>query len=495
MMKHFKLFLFSFVLFAGFLTACSNNEPVSENQDIQQSQAITESLNRLSQQFNNQGDVIPSANPSGNIVFDFGFDFVYPLNLSFNNGTTVTVNDLEELISIMINSTNDLYINGIEFPFDVEIYDAATDSIVVITINNEEEFLDLLESLNWETQDNCNCTEEFDPVCVEIMDPAGVSFVITYPNACYALCDGFQESDFVEDCEQDYNNNTSNDCFTFNFPLTVITDQNQTITVNSQEELNNALYNAFYFDFVYPFDVTNSEGNVVSINNENDFIDLLEDCYGVVVTNCECDDVFDPVCVEVESPLGGIETITFPNACYAECEGFTSADFVECNTNNPCEECENLPLVPVCVEVQSPVGGTEIIVFPNACFAECEGFTEADFVDCENVSNNCAEDEYVANLVNCSHYVFPLNNGNGSTATYIFDFNSNGTIDITSEDGSYTSTGTWELGGVTPFGDQSLIITDELNDFNNVWGITGCDPEFVYMYSVDQSFVIDVACN
>ncbi|MEY8848418.1 hypothetical protein AB9K26_06370 [Psychroserpens sp. XS_ASV72] len=461
-MKHFKLFLFSVVLFAGFLTACSNNESVSENQDIQQSQAITESLNRLSQQFNSQGDVIPSANPSGNIVFDFGFDFVYPLNLSFNNGTTVTVNDLEELISIMINSTNELYINGIEFPFDVEIYDAATDSIIVITINNEDEFLELLESLNWEMQDNCNCTQEFDPVCIEITDPAGVSFVITYPNACYAFCDGFQESDFIDDCQQDYNNNTSNDCFTFNFPLTVITDQNQTITVNSQEELNNALYNAFYFDFVYPFDVTNSEGNVVSINNENDFIDLLEDCYGEVVGSCECPDVYNPVCVEIENPFGGVDVIEFQNACYAECEGFTSADFVDCNTNNPCIECENLPLNPVCVEVE--IEGQLIIrTFPNPCFAECEGFTETDFIDCSGNTSECTTDAVLAILFECPWTV----NGN-----VVYEFNSDGSVGIT---GSGLSTvGSWSI-FMSNNGYPVVSISAEIGNFNDEWNFLDCN--------------------
>ena len=74
-MKHFKLLFVSFALVTGLFTSCSKNEPISEELNIQKTEAITLSLNRLSQQFNSDGNVTASGNPSGNIVFDFGFDF------------------------------------------------------------------------------------------------------------------------------------------------------------------------------------------------------------------------------------------------------------------------------------------------------------------------------------------------------------------------------------------------------------------------------------
>ena len=45
----------------------------------------------------------------------------------------------------MITSTEDLYINGISFPFDVETYNEETNAIEIETINNEEEFVTLVE--------------------------------------------------------------------------------------------------------------------------------------------------------------------------------------------------------------------------------------------------------------------------------------------------------------------------------------------------------------
>ncbi len=290
-MKNFKIFLLSFALIAGFLTSCSNEDSVVEEQNINETEAITQSLNRLAQQFDNDGNVVATSNPAGNIVFDFGFDFIYPLNLSFNNGATVAVNNLDELIEILINSTDNLYVNGIEFPFEVEIYDEDSDAIVVISINNEEEFLDLIEDL-WDDDDSCECYEVYDPVCIEIQDPNGNSFVITYPNECYALCDGFTPNDFSNNCEEDYNNPGGFECFEFNFPISIVTDADVTIVVNSQNELDNALYNTYSFDFVYPFQITTDDGDIETIEDAEDFYEELEDCF---------DDYEEPCLLDIAS--------------------------------------------------------------------------------------------------------------------------------------------------------------------------------------------------
>ena len=41
--------------------------------------------------------VIEEMNPTNNLVFDFCFEFIYPLSLSYNNEVIVTVNSIEEL--------------------------------------------------------------------------------------------------------------------------------------------------------------------------------------------------------------------------------------------------------------------------------------------------------------------------------------------------------------------------------------------------------------
>jgi hypothetical protein len=73
--------------------------------------------------------------------------------------------------------------------------------------------------------------------------------------------------------------------------LTIITDEGNTITVNSQEELINTMYNSYYYDFVYSFDVTLADRTVLSIGNEEAFRELLESCCGDnIIDDCGCDE-------------------------------------------------------------------------------------------------------------------------------------------------------------------------------------------------------------
>ena len=234
-MKYLKL-VCCLIVMAFVFTSCSNDEPANIESTTQESTSITKSLEALRSKLNQDGSLNSNENPANNIIFDFCFDFVYPLELSYNTGAVVTVNDLDELIEVLINSTEDLYIDGISFPFDVEVYNETTGTIEVQTINNEEEFAALVENCGFDMVDPCECTGDYDPVCVEIEDIDGSTFIITYPNACVAECDGFTEADFVENCEDDISCNV-NGCFTLDFPLDIITDEGETITINSQERI------------------------------------------------------------------------------------------------------------------------------------------------------------------------------------------------------------------------------------------------------------------
>ncbi|WP_298894272.1 hypothetical protein [uncultured Psychroserpens sp.] len=487
-MKNFKLFLLSFALIASVFTSCTNDEPVIEDQNIDESASITTSLSELRLQFNNQGNMIPTENPTGNIVFDFCFDFVYPINLSYNNGTTVAVESLEDLVQVLINSTDDLYINGIAFPFDVETYNDDSDAIEVVTINNEEEFEDVLEDCDFDEFD-CECDDEYDPVCVEIEAPNGEVFLMTYPNECYAECDGFTEDDFSENCEEDYNCPGGIECFTFNFPLSIITDDGTTLEVNSQEELDNALYNSYYFDFVFPIDVTLDDGDVLTINNEEEFEDILEDCFDEYDDDCEeCANTDGPVvCVEYEED-GQTIIIPFPNACYAECEGFTQEDFVDCgNTGSECLECLEEEIDPVCVEYEEN-GQVFVTSFPNACYAECAGFSSEDFIECEDINNpsDCSEEDVEGLLVECQFWTVTIGD-----QEYTYVFGSDGTVTVSEANDPITS-GTWEVSTTPVGGEVGVTVNTDSGNFASVWLFFDCDnPEGPEVVST-ASWVLDI---
>jgi len=444
-MKNFKLSFFSMLVALLFVTACTNDEPVvQDQQQTEESQSISTSLNQLSLQFDQNGNFTADNNPAGNIVFDFCFDFVYPITLSYNNGSTVSVNGLDDLVTVILNSNDELYVNGIAFPFDVEVYDEDSDAIVVETINNEEEFEDLIEDCDFDDFEICECFEVYDPVCVEIIDPNGEVFTITYPNSCYAECDGFTEDDFVDTCEDDYYSNGT-ECFELNYPFDIIINGDTVVTINSEEELGNALYDVYDFNFVYPFTVTLDNGEIVTVEDEEDIEDLLEDCYD------DYDDDYE------------------------------------------CEECENEPIIPVCIEYTTASGEIVIETFPNLCFAECLGYSAEDVVDCEDQSADCNENDITNNLTECEWYGFSSVLDQSDILSTIFG--ADGSITIEIENAVYT--GTWEVssspnGGLFMFFD----LPEPLNSISNLdWMVVECSSEYILLQSNNDFFALEKDCE
>ena len=491
----------------------------------------------------------------GNIVFDFCFNFVYPLDLSYNNGTTVSVANLEELITVIINSNEDLFVNGIAFPFNVETYNEATDAIEVITINNEDAFIALIEDCDFDIPD-CECYEVYEPVCVEIQDPNGVSFIVTFPNACYAECEGFTEEDFVENCEDDYNGNGGEDCFTFNFPITIITADGETITVNSYEELDNSLYDTYYFGFEFPFDVTTDDGEVVTITNEEDFQELLEDCYDnndcfleveiieellmscdtfeveILNENGEIVDInhvnFNengelivngvPTVVDSGSwnisvldnelvlHMENLQTFTLLNGDWelTDCTNgyleFFNGEYaisLECDYNeNECDDdCEFIDGPAVCVEAE--INGQMVVyTFPNACYAECEGYNSDDFINCEN-NTNCSEQEVFTHLLQCNWY---LNTSLYDTFVAEFaQFSQDGTVTIFSEGSDEGLSGTWELASNPANGQVSISFSFDNPPHDAIaeldWTVVVCSEETILLESNNHYIELQRHCD
>ena len=475
-MKSLKLLFFSLALVLFTVSSCTDNESLlNEIAEPQESLSVKTTLDALSTYLNEDGSINLDRSPAGHIIFDFCFDFVYPITLSYNTGATVTVNGFEELIEVIISSTDDLFIVGIAFPFDVEVFNDETDTIEILTINNEDDFIALIESCDFGGGDVCECTDEYDPVCVEIVAPTGETYVITFGNACIAECEGFSEDEyFVCDGDPTDGGLFDDDCFEFIYPLSIVTEDGLVIEVGSLEELNTTIYASYYFEFIYPIEISFIDSDeIITIEGEAGLFEVLEYCSD---RDCECPDVYDPVCVETDEGI-----ITFENACYAECEGFTEVDFIDCDSEGDCliydlivevGECNDdgtysltidfeyenpgndffdvsvydgdtlvvigfyelagLPITipdfelsgfdfdslfvnindnpdcnagieweapdctdtcdcpdlidPVCV--MNPTG--DVITFDNACLAECEGYTAADFVDCETGGGDCA---------------------------------------------------------------------------------------------------------
>jgi hypothetical protein len=262
-MKNIKfLMLFLSILVSVFISCSSGDETTIETQ---KSSALRIYLNEFKGANNISGR-------STSTDSNFCYEFVYPLTLAYNNGTVVNVSNEAELIAILESETNELFINGIAFPFNL----IAPGSTTPITISNESEFWSVVNACDMNTYDN-----------------------------------------YI----------ASGSCYSFVYPFSLLMSNNQTVTLNNDQDLLNLVAQQgnsdnYVVNLVYPFSV-NSNNTITQIDNEYEFAQLNNDCDD---NNCNCTTEVNPVCVNV----GGV-IISFTNACVAECAGYTSADFVTCN--------------------------------------------------------------------------------------------------------------------------------------------------------------------
>ena len=85
---------------------------------------------------------------------------------------------------------------------------------------------------------------------------------------------GWEDGDFPA-----YDITYGNSCYTLNYPVQLINLEDEVISVESEEELINALSLDLYF-FVYPFDMTHEDGEVVTVNNMDEIFEALIECNG-----------------------------------------------------------------------------------------------------------------------------------------------------------------------------------------------------------------------
>ena len=286
---------------AGFYS-CTDNNPVENEIVTTKSISLMTTLNEFKKA--NGSTQKNGLNPQDEMAY---FDFVYPITLSYNNGTVISVSSLNGLLEILSNETNSLYIDGIEFPFQVET------GTTITTITNEASFFTLIQSFDFYTLNDT----VFDFTCYDIV-----------------------------------------------YPISIVNANNQTVVITNQEALLNLVTNqngttiTYQLNIVFPISVI-QDNQTVTINNLYEFFALNNDCPS---SDCNCPAVYEPVCVN--DPTNFI-TYTFSNACQAECAGYTAADFVNCNNSGTSiwftlGSCFN-----IAYPVQVQIGGTTQTVTNN----------------------------------------------------------------------------------------------------------------------------------
>lgn len=229
-MKTIKSLLLLLVFTSALFYSCSDSDPIENETSAQKSIALRTTVNELKKAHNVSG------RSSDDSVFCF--NFVYPITFTFNNGTEVTVTSFAGLLDVISNESPQLYLEGVEFPFQVSQEGQVT------AIATEDEFVQLL----------LNC---------------GINTI-------------------NDELETTY-------CFDIVFPIAIISPDGDTVAINNLQELLgylNAAGGATEADIVFPISVL-YEGQATNIQNIYEFYQMVNNCSG-----CACTYDYNPVCVQ-----------------------------------------------------------------------------------------------------------------------------------------------------------------------------------------------------
>ena len=273
--------------------------------------------------------------------------------------------------------------------------------------------------------DNASCLSVQLPVTVTVN---GIEITINDE-------DGYEDIEDIIDLFDD-----DVDSVVISYPITVILVDFSTVVVNSDSELAALTANCVgeneddddieCIDFQYPitasvFDENNDLINSITINNDNDMYDFIDDLdeFAAVTINFPITVIFADGTTQTINSIQELENAI--EIADDSCDEDDDNDF----DDDDCDNCSTNDL--------------------ETIFADCSEWT----VDKLERNDNDLEDNYVG---------------------YVFEFNSNGTILVTQ--GSNTFNGTWEASG-TGNNISVIINVTGLTDFNDTWNLHEIEQE------------------
>lgn len=210
-----------------------------------------------------------AVNENTDVVNDPNAAAILKTNLTNFARKAVASNQADNIFNNTPSTINNDDCFTLTYPFSI------TDGQTHTVINSEAEFINYAS----------NSTTPFNfvfPICVTL---SGGAELIVYNED--------ELVDLIFSCFD-----LTDICFSFNFPLSLIDVNGNEVVVNTNMEL---LTSQNIVDFVYPFTVTTSNGEVI-INNCSDFDSLFNECFGID----DCPDCPD-ICFEIIYPLTLLE--------------------------------------------------------------------------------------------------------------------------------------------------------------------------------------------
>lgn len=254
------------------------------------------------------------------------FEFVFPIEIVFPDGTSQAANDDDKIDEILDKwfdeNENAEDFPTLNFPIDITRPDGSTTSI-----NSEEELEDIFEE----------CYEDYELECDE--DDWGYD----------------DDDDWDDEWDEEYEEEF---CFEFVFPLTVQYPDGTTSTAADEEGLFDIFETWFeaneddttdvYPTFVFPIQIT-VDDSTITINSEDE-LEELED-------ELECFDEFWEDCFEMVFPI----TINLPDGTSAVANSYDECDEIFDNWYEQNPDSEEEPEIAFPFDVELEDGTIKII--------------------------------------------------------------------------------------------------------------------------------------
>jgi len=231
-------------------------------------------------------DAASNQDPSDPVV-----DFVFPLNVSYNDGNPTQVANINELGNLFgsciptdgwddaHNSNGTFTIPAFLFEelcfdlvYPVDVEDADENAY---TANNETELIDLIA-----TTTNLSFI-----LPITVVDDEGTQTTIESVAGFYDLyyaCDGVSHPGTENGTVIDLSDLEGTDCnfetLSIQFPYEVETEDGELITVQDENQEAALILSGVYYTVKYPFSLVDENGGVTTINNEAEFIQLILPC-------------------------------------------------------------------------------------------------------------------------------------------------------------------------------------------------------------------------
>ena len=315
-----------------------------------ESRSLVSLLNILYIYFDQNGEVLFDDNydQSGDGDYDIFnewedfmcFDIQFPISVTMPDESQVSIGNEDELYEAVESyyEMSDEYdgLPEINFPFNIIFYfddENGNEIEEVVGVGSYEElemYFEICED-GWD-DDGWDDEDWYEIDCFDLVYP----LTIVNPEGEVLTVDS--ENNLHEYIDQYYENCNSNDCGDFNlyYPLTVeyyseTNDQVQTLTINSEEELEALLDEHCYDDgwddeetcgeIVYPVTVEAPNGEQFTANSEEEVYSFMEEWHSNNCNAVECDDDFEvvyPITMEFEDEQGEIIVMTIQSETMLE---------------------------------------------------------------------------------------------------------------------------------------------------------------------------------